>query len=549
MPIRNWILFTVSGLLLLIVAGISYAFYYQFRLSLDQRVLLHLTSIKQLKRLQIEEYLASKWQDFDEKAVPAPITSDSLDLWEQYPESGTYDITFANPSGKILLLLIKRVEDKIATDTINDLRIQEILLERTGMGNSGESYLVGEDFHLRSQSRFDPEKPPYLNESRSETVRSGLKGNEGSGITKDYRGHPVYSSYMPIQFQNIKWLILSEMDTEEVMIPLVIMQRRLSLIAIGIFLLALIVSIILSERFSKPILAMQQHLDAMIHGDYSRNIQIKNYPEEIKVMFQELKDLKESLMGAIHFSTSIGNMDLDSDYHPANKTDVLGQSLLKMRDKLKEFRNQEQQHAVHTRKLLLDKQESEQKRLSMELHDGLGPLLTSLKLYIQNNISDSEEKTILKKQLDETIAEVRRMSYSLLPPTLEDFGIGKTLDNYIKQLNENTNLKLTFEDLTFGAESKITVSQSTHIFRICQELINNTIKHANAQSIRISLSEFDDLASLYYFDDGIGFRPDQVVQGSGLNNIQERTDILNGQLQMKFEPNRTIFEIDFPLHA
>uniref|UniRef100_UPI0030DA3D2B sensor histidine kinase n=1 Tax=uncultured Polaribacter sp. TaxID=174711 RepID=UPI0030DA3D2B len=82
--------------------------------------------------------------------------------------------------------------------------------------------------------------------------------------------------------------------------------------------------------------------------------------------------------------------------------------------------------------------------------------------------------------------------------------------------------------------------------RIVQELINNSIKHSNATKIRITLTEFDHLLSLFYFDDGIGFDIEKVKLGSGITNIKERVEIFDGTLEID-SYKKTIFEIEMPI--
>jgi signal transduction histidine kinase len=84
------------------------------------------------------------------------------------------------------------------------------------------------------------------------------------------------------------------------------------------------------------------------------------------------------------------------------------------------------------------------------------------------------------------------------------------------------------------------------MFRIVQELINNSIKHSKATTIRISLTEFDNVLSLYYFDNGIGFNINEVQLGSGIKNIKERVEIFDGTLEIESTEN-TIFEIEMPI--
>jgi signal transduction histidine kinase len=285
----------------------------------------------------------------------------------------------------------------------------------------------------------------------------------------------------------------------------------------------------------------------MAKGDYDQTIEYKRSSNEIKEMFDALSNLKASLQGAVKFSEAIGNMDLNTHYKPNSVNDVLGKSLLTMRKKLIDFKNQEDNTRIMAKRLLVDGLENERRRLSRELHDGVGPYLTSLKYYIENNVKNELKKTEMKKIVDETISEIRSMSNALMPASIDDFGIGITLTNYIENLNRSTSINIQYEDLTKQENSNITDHQAINLFRISQELINNTLKHSKAKNIRITLSEFDEFISLFYFDDGLGFNISTVKLGSGITNIKERVDICHGKITINALSGNTTFEIELPV--
>ena len=282
-------------------------------------------------------------------------------------------------------------------------------------------------------------------------------------------------------------------------------------------------------------------------GNYQFEIKENSPLIEIRNMFDDLSDLQQSLSGAVCFSIEIGEMNLKSQFDPKSAQDLLGHSLMKMRDQLVEYQIKESQNTLTVKKLLIEREEIERKRLSMELHDGIGPLLTSLKLYVQNNIKDPIIKNEIKTLLDDTISEIRLVTYDLMPPALIDFGVGKALDNFVATIMKTSELDILFEDLTLQEKTNISSDLGINIFRICQELINNTIKHAEANKVVITLSEFEDHVSLFYFDNGKGYHHSDIVLGSGLTNIKERVEIFNGDLDINPENGKTTVEIELPL--
>jgi len=285
----------------------------------------------------------------------------------------------------------------------------------------------------------------------------------------------------------------------------------------------------------------------MAEGNYIQEHPFTKNSSEIKEMFDALANLKSSLKGAVKFSENIGKMNLNAQYTPKSPHDMLGKSLLVMRDRLVEFRNNEGNNRIIAKRMLVDGLENERRRLSRELHDGVGPYLTSLKHYIEKNVENEKQKSEMKKIVDETISEIRLMSNALMPSSIDDFGVGATLTNFVENLKKSTAVHIQYEDLTKHEQTNITNHQGINLFRISQELINNSLKHSKAKNIRITLSEFDEFISLFYFDDGIGFDKNNVKLGSGIINIKERVEICNGKIEITSSTGNTTFEIELPV--
>lgn len=539
----------INSLIVLVIALLSFSFYEQFSSVLNDRILMQLNSIETLESIQIENLIKAEWESLESSdGYSENIDSATFALPDSIKMiSGIHDFTPYHKDKKPTIGFILNTKKGRKIKVIDYSNIQNILLERTGMGESGETYLVGEDFRMRSESRFFSNKKPYDIIVKTQGVISALKGINGRDIFKDYRGVPVYSVYSLIQISNLKLVILSEIDVSEVTKPLEKLKLRLMTLTLIIFLVAVTLSLFLTRIIIDPIKNMRNSLRVMAKGDYNQNIEYKRSSSEIKEMFDALSNLKASLQGAVKFSEAIGNMDLKTNYEPSSANDVLGKSLLTMRNKLIDFKNKEDNTRIMAKRLLVSGLENERRRLSRELHDGLGPYLTSLKYYIENNVENELKKAEMKKIVDETISEIRSMSNALMPASIDDFGIGVTLTNYIENLNKSTSINIEYEDLTKQENSKITDHQAINLFRISQELINNSLKHSKAKNIRITLSEFDEFISLFYFDDGSGFDINTVKLGSGITNIKERVDICNGKITINALPGNTTFEIELPV--
>ncbi|MGB5006150.1 MAG: ATP-binding protein [Ferruginibacter sp.] len=188
---------------------------------------------------------------------------------------------------------------------------------------------------------------------------------------------------------------------------------------------------------------------------------------------------------------------------------------------------------------MLKGQEEERSRLAKDLHDGLGGMLSGVKLSFvnmkENLIMDSEsvssfEKSIL--QLDNTIAELRKVAHNLMPEALVKFGLKNAVLDFCNSMQLSSKTKIIFEQL--GTERLLSSTADLYIYRIVQELINNAIKHANADQILVQLTKTNDKVLLTVEDDGKGFNTELIrsAKGIGLKNIQQRVDYLKGKIDI-----------------
>lgn len=191
---------------------------------------------------------------------------------------------------------------------------------------------------------------------------------------------------------------------------------------------------------------------------------------------------------------------------------------------------------------LIKGQEEERKRLSKELHDGLGQLLTALKFDLEKVDLDKSEplknKNILldaKKLVLQTISETRTIAFNLMPSILNDFGIVPTIRLVGEQIRSKSGLEVLFKT---NIEDDHRYHQDTEIalYRIIQEATNNILKHADATRITIELKQNDNMLYLMIMDNGKGFNMKLVKKNkenhSGLNNMEERVKLLDGDFKV-----------------
>jgi signal transduction histidine kinase len=185
---------------------------------------------------------------------------------------------------------------------------------------------------------------------------------------------------------------------------------------------------------------------------------------------------------------------------------------------------------------IINTEEKERQRFAKDLHDGLGPLLSTVKMSMSALAGMKQDEQSLKiirnTQLitDEAINSIKDISNNLSPHILTSFGVETALKNFINKIKLVSKVKIDFYsdigEIRLPADTEIVVYRS-----VC-ELISNTIKHALAKKIRIEIIRAEELLTLTYNDDGIGFNMEKInreeFRGMGLSNIRTRINSING---------------------
>ena len=568
LPIRLQFAILVNLIVVPLVILLAILLYGQFKKVLDERILLQLSSIRQLKSVQIEDFLTQEWRLFSELindpvvgvnysssgdyAIVSHGLDDTVKLSEAWVDSvrngrpGIHDLSPLSADGSIVIGLSQQVDSVLYMSVISGSKIQEILLERTGMGATGETYLVGSDLTMRSLSRFMPERNPVSISAETVGTLQGRQGISDLGVFDDYRGVPVYSAYGPLDQSDLDWIILSEIDVQEVMEPVNRMRERLLITSLVIVLILIFVTFELSDQLTKPLRTMHRLLLQMAKGRVDIEIPQSRHAQEVNSMFKALDKLKGSIQEAVHFADELGNLNLDKDYNLLSKDDVLGEALIQMRDRLKRFNELEEGHQIEKEKALVRGQENERARLARELHDGLGPLLTSLKMQIRTQDMNPAARQEINALINETILEIRKMSYSLMPSSLADFGVGYAISRLVETMRKVSEVDIQFIN-SLDPGVPLPHDLGLAFYRIVQEALNNALKYARARTIRLSLTQFEDHVSLYFKDDGVGFDTTRNFAGAGIVNMKERCRIMGGDFNLISDETGTQIEVDIPL--
>ncbi|HPM12966.1 MAG TPA: histidine kinase [Bacteroidales bacterium] len=529
---------------------------------------------------------------------------------------GEYAICIASPilsnSNKDVLIL-----------AISPRAINEIMLEKNsfgGLGESGESYIVGKDFTMRSSSRF---KTHSLHQTKvtSTAVIESFNNITGTSIIKDYRGIDVLSSYSPIQIDTLEWVILAEIDFKEVMIPVFNIRNDIIIMSVFILLMLSAFAFFISLRITNPLMKLRAVALEIAKGNYGKTIDKESNDEvgeltesfnhmSIQIM-EQTKIVREREKRLHHFyqATTDGiilhnrgtiilinqaitnltqfksdeliqkhislcivlpNPDIVNS-HPKKITfesdclrkdgtlfpveiienpieyegNVVGAMVIRdiSERRISERRLQEERNKRVTS--FIDGQEDERKRLSRELHDGIGQSLIGIKMRLEMlKLHETEKNSdileAVKSFVNQTIQDVRRVSNNLMPSVLRDIGLKLAIQKLCDETEKNTGIAIHYdaETVTKIPDDRI----KSYIYRITQEAIHNAVKHSKASEMSIMLIQEPTKVRLIIEDNGIGFDEATLThRGNGLYSMQERVSILHGNITISSSPGKGVY--------
>lgn len=206
----------------------------------------------------------------------------------------------------------------------------------------------------------------------------------------------------------------------------------------------------------------------------------------------------------------------------------------------------ETQQQLTATEAVLKGEEQERTRLAKDLHDGLGGMLSGIKFSLSNvkgnlvmtpDNAQAFERSI--DMLDSSIKEMRRVAHNMMPEALVKFGLDTALRDFCLHITQTGVLKVNYQSIDVEG---LHINQTTAItvYRVVQELLNNTIKHATAQNAIVQLSKAGNVLNITVEDDGKGFDKItlQEAPGIGWSNIQNRITFLSGKLDIQSEPGK-----------
>ena len=199
---------------------------------------------------------------------------------------------------------------------------------------------------------------------------------------------------------------------------------------------------------------------------------------------------------------------------------------------------------------IAETQEQERQRIARDLHDGLGTQFNAIRMYVgllsepQDSTDDSISVEHTQGMIDKAVADLRLITWNLLPITFAKYGLIIQLYELKAILNKTNSIKIHIsinnEGMRFNQEFEI------NLYRILQEMINNTLKYAKAGNIYISFESGVNDLKIYFKDDGMGFEKQSMAKGFGIQNIETRVQFYDGRMELKSAPlEGTSYAINF----
>jgi signal transduction histidine kinase len=212
-------------------------------------------------------------------------------------------------------------------------------------------------------------------------------------------------------------------------------------------------------------------------------------------------------------------------------------------EKAEQSRREDEKRVLNA---IIQTEEKERKRMATDLHDGLGPLLATVKMSISTLSemdNDPARKEIIENTahvIDESIKSIKEISNNLSPHILNNFGLASAIRDFSNKIADSKVLRINFESNAF--DHRFEENVEVVLYRVVCELITNTVKHAKAQNIDINFTHQHNMLILSFMDDGIGFDVNSIigesvpVQGMGYSNMLSRINSIKGKMDIESSP-------------
>lgn len=201
---------------------------------------------------------------------------------------------------------------------------------------------------------------------------------------------------------------------------------------------------------------------------------------------------------------------------------------------------------------LLESQETERKRIALELHDSVGQKLLLIRNYMLSNIKNCKTEVDrnplieVSELADDTIQEVRNITNNLRPQYLDQLGLTTAVETMCEKISESSGINVSL-DIGEGMDEVLPKNDEINFFRIIQEGLNNIVKHSGAHEAYLNIKKENSHVILKIVDDGRGFRVSEINGGTGIKGIRERATILDADLNIVSDENGTTLKLEYTI--
>lgn len=466
--------------------------------------------------------------------------------FEPYEPSGGVPASFAASAvyegGSVLAVLIYQ----ISIDEINTVMTENSNWQNEGLGESGETYIVGTDYRMRNDSRFFIEEPQayfrtlaavgadtaiigsirrqrtsvLLQEVRTDATRAALQGKTDTRNVIDYRGVRVLSSFAPLDIPDLHWVLLSEIDETEAFRSVNTLREQLLLSGLIILLFAVGLGFVISQTISRPIHKLIAATESFGRGNLDHRAQVRS-SDEIGLLARTFNRMADKITSHTR--------RLEDEVRVRRSTE---QELMQSEERLRNL----SRHLQTVR-------EEERKGIAREIHDELGQNLTMLKLHLSLLHDDlPSDSAVLRakfhgiiEDIDVTIQSVKRLISDLRPGLLDDLGLVAAIEWQTEVFQRRTGIHCELS--RDPVPPSLDADRSIAVFRIFQETLTNIARHAHADHVTISLIVDDGAIRLQVRDNGRGITAENIddPRSFGLMGIRERAHYWGGSAEFRGE--------------
>jgi signal transduction histidine kinase len=381
--------------------------------------------------------------------------------------------------------------------------LYKMLLNRTGVGETGETLIVNKDVIALNELRWYDDTPLTLKITAQPAVYAAL-GKTGIMETADYRGEQALAAYTHIP--RTGWGFVAKQDLKEVYAPIYRLRKWMFAIVIMTLSGVIIVAFRVSRSISNPIKELHKGSEIIGSGDLDHKVGT-DAADEIGELSRTFDLMIETLK-----STTASRDDL----------------------------NKEIAERRHLEKMLLEIREHERRRIGHDLHDNLGQQLTAISYKTQGlenilrkkGISEAEDAARITSLTEMAKTQVKSLSKGLSPM----LGKGEYgLMTAMVELATNSERLFGTPCVICCANPVLIYNEAAliHLYRIAQEAVTNAARHANPRQIDIHFKREDDTITLTVKDDGTGFTLSKHLDGMGLEIMKYRARIINASLEIQ----------------